>query len=88
MIKVPGTASGVDIFRELTDAGIHINVTLLFSLRQYEAVARAYINVIFRRAHFTYNQAVDCIKKLNSRCRHLGIRRGELIVVVDCMIFH
>lgn len=43
MIKVPGTQAGVPAIRTLTGEGININVTLLFSLRSYEAVAEAYI---------------------------------------------
>jgi transaldolase / glucose-6-phosphate isomerase len=43
MVKVPGTEAGVPAIRTLTGEGININVTLLFSLRSYEAVAEAYI---------------------------------------------
>jgi transaldolase len=43
MIKVPGTAEGVPAFRDLTAAGVNVNVTLLFSLESYRAVADAYI---------------------------------------------
>ena len=43
MIKVPGTAEGVPAIRQLTDEGISVNVTLLFSRAAYEAVAEAYL---------------------------------------------
>lgn len=43
LIKVPGTPAGVRAFEELTAAGVSVNVTLLFSLAQYEAVAQAYL---------------------------------------------
>lgn len=43
LIKVPGTPAGVRAFEELTAAGVSVNVTLLFSLTQYEAVAQAYL---------------------------------------------
>jgi transaldolase / glucose-6-phosphate isomerase len=43
MVKVPGTEAGAPAIRMLTGEGININVTLLFSLRSYEAVAEAYI---------------------------------------------
>jgi transaldolase/glucose-6-phosphate isomerase len=43
MIKVPGTPEGIPAFRELTSEGINVNVTLLFALEAYEAVAQAYI---------------------------------------------
>ena len=50
MIKVPGTPAGVEAFRTLTDEGYNINVTLLFSLDQYVAVACAYIDGLTSRA--------------------------------------
>lgn len=43
MVKVPGTAEGIPAVEALIAAGININVTLIFSLKQYEAVAQAYI---------------------------------------------
>src|SRR4051794_35856813 len=36
MIKVPATAAGLDALEELAAAGVTINVTLIFSRRQYE----------------------------------------------------
>ena len=43
MIKIPGTRAGVPAIEASIAAGININVTLLFSLAQYERVAEAYI---------------------------------------------
>ncbi|ABI61753.1 bifunctional transaldolase/phosoglucose isomerase [Granulibacter bethesdensis] len=43
MIKVPGTEAGVPAIETLIADGININVTLLFSLKAYDAVAWAYI---------------------------------------------
>lgn len=43
LIKVPGTPEGVRAFEALTTLGINVNVTLLFSLVQTEAVFDAYI---------------------------------------------
>jgi transaldolase len=43
LIKVPGTQAGIPAIRELIAEGINVNVTLLFGLERYEAVARAYI---------------------------------------------
>ena len=43
LIKVPGTSAGVHAFEQLTAEGIRVNVTLIFSLAQYEAVAQAYL---------------------------------------------
>ena len=46
MIKVPGTAAGVDAFRCLTREGVSVNVTLLFSRDRYREVADAYVAAI------------------------------------------
>lgn len=44
MLKVPATREGIPAIEVLTAQGYNINVTLLFSLAQYEAVAEAYIS--------------------------------------------
>jgi transaldolase len=41
MIKVPATDAGLDALEELAAAGITLNVTLIFSPRQYEAARNA-----------------------------------------------
>jgi transaldolase/glucose-6-phosphate isomerase len=43
MIKVPASTEGLPAMRELTSEGINVNITLLFGIDRYEAVARAYI---------------------------------------------
>jgi transaldolase/glucose-6-phosphate isomerase len=43
MIKVPGTGPGVPAIRQLIGEGININVTLLFGLDAYQAVAEAHM---------------------------------------------
>ncbi len=43
MVKVPGTPDGVSAIRQLIGEGINVNVTLLFSLEAYKAVAEAHI---------------------------------------------
>ena len=43
MIKIPGTQPGLPAIRQAIAEGININVTLLFSLDRYAAVAEAYI---------------------------------------------
>ncbi len=49
-IKIPGTDEGVPAIEQMLYEGININVTLLFSIQSYEAVAKAYINALKRRA--------------------------------------
>ena len=48
-IKIPGTAEGVPAIEETIAAGINVNVTLLFSLHNYEAIHEAYIRGLERR---------------------------------------
>lgn len=44
MIKVPATPAGIPAIQQLISEGINVNVTLMFSLAHYEAVAEAYIS--------------------------------------------
>jgi transaldolase len=48
-IKIPGTAAGLLAIEEMLYEGININITLLFSVERYEAVARAYLTALERR---------------------------------------
>ena len=50
MVKVPGTDQGVPAIRTLIGEGLNINVTLLFGLQAYEAVAEAFIAGLEDRA--------------------------------------
>jgi transaldolase / glucose-6-phosphate isomerase len=43
MIKVPATLEGLDAISDLIGEGININVTLIFSLEQYNNAATAYL---------------------------------------------
>ncbi len=49
MIKVPGLPPGVPAIEKLLSEGINVNVTLLFAIEAYEAVAWAYIRALERR---------------------------------------
>jgi transaldolase len=48
MIKVPATIEGIPAVEALTAEGINVNITLMFSLEHYEAVAQAYLRGIGR----------------------------------------
>lgn len=50
MFKIPATTAGIPAIATLISEGIPINVTLIFSLKHYEAVADAYVRGIERRA--------------------------------------
>jgi transaldolase/glucose-6-phosphate isomerase len=49
MIKIPGTPQGLAAIEESLFAGINVNVTLLFSVEAYRAVAETYIKALKRR---------------------------------------
>jgi transaldolase len=50
MIRLPGTSAGVSSLRQLTREGINVNVTPLFSISRYRAVADAYLDALAERA--------------------------------------
>jgi len=49
-VKVPGTREGLAAIRQLIREGINVNVTLLFGLTRYRAVAEAYLDGLSDRA--------------------------------------
>ena len=41
LIKVPATSAGIEALESIVAAGVNVNVTLLFTLRQYQAAVKA-----------------------------------------------
>lgn len=64
LVKVPGTRAGVPAIEQLLFEGINVNVTLLFSVPDYEAVAEAHLRALERRAEA--GEPVDCIASVAS----------------------
>ena len=50
MIKVPSTKAGFPVIEELLADGINVNVTLIFSVKQYEQTAQVYFKGMNRLA--------------------------------------
>jgi transaldolase len=48
MVKIPATCEGLPAIEQLIADGINVNITLMFSVSQYEDVARAYMKGIGR----------------------------------------
>ncbi|MDA8327474.1 MAG: transaldolase [Betaproteobacteria bacterium] len=48
LIKIPATAAGITAFEQVISEGISINITLIFSLRQTDAVFAAYVRGLQR----------------------------------------
>ncbi len=68
MIKVPATAAGIRAHERLTAMAISTNMTLIFSLETYQAVAQAYINGL---------------KQLDDHRQPLGVVRSVASVFVS-----
>ncbi len=49
MIKIPATEAGIPAIEEAIASGLNINVTLIFSIQNYEKVMEAYIRGLERR---------------------------------------
>ncbi|MHC1784444.1 MAG: bifunctional transaldolase/phosoglucose isomerase [Anaerolineaceae bacterium] len=49
MVKIPATLEGLPAITEAIEAGININVTLIFSVKRYQAVIHAYMAGLERR---------------------------------------
>ncbi|MEI8132041.1 MAG: bifunctional transaldolase/phosoglucose isomerase, partial [Leptolinea sp.] len=50
MIKIPATLQGLPAITAVIAAGINVNVTLIFSIERYEAVADAFLKGLEKRA--------------------------------------
>jgi len=64
LIKIPGSPAGYAAIEEMLYEGINVNVTLLFSISAYEAVADAYLNALERRAD--EGKAIDRVASVAS----------------------
>ncbi len=49
LVKIPGTQAGISAVEQCLSEGININITLLFSVERYKAVAEAYLRALERR---------------------------------------
>jgi transaldolase len=63
-IKIPGTAEGVSAIEDSIAAGVNINITLLFSLQNYEAIHWAFIRGLERRVE--QGQPIDDVHSVAS----------------------
>lgn len=64
MIKVPGTPAGVPAIRQLIEDGLNINVTLLFAVDAYQAVAHAFVEGL--EARVKQDKPIDKIASVAS----------------------
>jgi transaldolase/glucose-6-phosphate isomerase len=64
MVKVPGTQAGVPAVRALIEAGLNINITLLFAIEAYQTVAEAHLAGL--EARVAKGQPIDRIASVAS----------------------
>jgi transaldolase len=64
LVKIPGTKEGLSAIEEAIFTGIPVNVTLLFSRKQYLAAAEAYMRGIERRIKASLNPKVGSVASL------------------------
>ena len=100
MIKVPATPEGIPAIETLTGEGININVTLIFSLEQYEDSAMAYIhgleklaaaNVDFSRVASVASFFVSRVDgKIDPKLAALGNKeiQGKIAIANARMAYH
>jgi transaldolase len=50
MVKIPATAEGLPAIEQLVSEGINVNITLIFSVSQYEEVVEAYLRGMKRNS--------------------------------------
>jgi transaldolase len=78
MIKIPGTAEGLQAIRKCISEGININVTLLFGLPRYEEVTEAYISGLEDR--------VNAGKSINQIASVASFFLSRIDVLVDPLL--
>lgn len=89
LIKIPGTKEGVAAVRHCLQNGLNVNVTLLFSLTQYEAIAEAYLAALEYRLsndltiRATSSVASLFVSRVDARVDELLDERAE--TAIDAM---
>ena len=64
MIKIPGTREGWPAIEQCLADGININITLLFSVQHYQAVANAYLRAL--EARVAHGRSIDSVASVAS----------------------
>ena len=76
MVKIPGTVEGVPAIKQCLADGLNINITLLFSIAHYEAVAQAFLEAL--EARVQRGQPID----------HLASVASFFVSRVDTIVDH
>jgi transaldolase len=101
MIKVPATPEGIPAIEALIAEGVNVNITLMFSMSHYEAVARAYIRGLERctnparvasvasffvsRVDTMVDRALETLATAQARAKTL---LGKIAIANSKMVYH
>lgn len=101
MIKVPATPEGIPAIEALIAEGVNVNITLMFSVSHYEAVARAYIRGLERctnparvasvasffvsRVDTMVDRALETLATAQARAKTL---LGKIAIANSKMVYH
>ena len=79
-VKIPATPAGVTAIEECLYRGLAVNVTLLFDVESYEAVAQAYLRALERRR--LEDRPIDRVRSVAS------VFLSRIDVLVDRLLAH
>lgn len=92
MIKVPATQAGFVAMEELSAQGIHVNATLVFSLRDAMACAKAFERGANRAEHTAYTVISVFVSRvdrlLDTKMKESGLAPGKLGIYNAARIYN
>ncbi len=92
MIKVPATKAGFEAMEALTAKGIHVNATLIFSLSDAMACARAFdkgAQQSLKKAHTVISVFVSRVDRiLDTKMKEAGLAAGKLGIYNAARIYN
>src|SRR6185503_3953929 len=82
MLKIPATAEGMTAIRALTAEGQNINITLIFSLEQYDQVAEAFLSGLEERVN-VFHELKQIVSVASIFVSRLDTKVDALLVKID-----
>jgi transaldolase len=82
MVKIPATAEGMTAIRALTAEGQNINITLIFSLEQYDQVAEAFLSGLEERVN-VFHELKPIVSVASLFVSRIDTKVDELLDKID-----
>jgi transaldolase len=82
MVKIPATTEGMTAIRALTAEGHNINITLMFSLEQYEQVAEAFLSGLEERIN-VFHELKPIVSVASLFVSRIDTKVDELLDKID-----